>query len=701
MKFSLQINVFLILKLLSIVTCTTTVNAQDNPRDRTNSSFYGEAYKNAFGKFPTKSTLGDRMIADYLHLETLNISQSSLLDIVSKEDWTSKKDLYRQQLFEMLSLDPMPARTELNATITGTLDQPDFTVEKLHFQSRPGLYVSANVYVPKRANTPSPAILYVCGHGPVKIDNISYGNKATYQHHGAWFARNGYVCIILDSVQLGELEGIHHGTHNKGMWWWNSRGYTSAGAEAWNCIRALDYLQSRPDVDGQRIGVTGRSGGGAYSWWVAALDERVQAACPVAGITDLQNHVDDGCVEGHCDCMYMVNTYRWDYAQVAALVAPRPLLICNTDKDRIFPLDGVVRLHSKVRRIYDLHDASDKLGLLITEGPHKDTQELQVPVMRWFNKWLKKDEGPVANYAEKLFTPQELKVFPQLPDDEITTRCFEGFTSLASDSQSFEPAKAIILLRSKTFGAWPDDTKEENSKPVNLREIAHEESDGVRLGVYEFESQPGIQLRFYLAQPVGIPAESLHLEIVDEPNWIRQLELGRVGFRNALKEELDAASIDVTKTVAPETQNRFKRWMMETCDRKTVYVTFTPRGIGNTRLGNDDKYQTQVRRRFMLLGSTLASMQVWDMHRASQAIRSLPAMSSLPLHFHASPEMTEVATFAALFEEKLDSLSLSHPPRTDRESPDLLSWARFVTPAQLLDLVQAKTRVSVRRDSSK
>ncbi len=700
MRSPLASNAFLKLLIVpAMVVGSMWASAQEKPRDRTNSSYFGEAYRNAFGKFPADATLGDRMMADYFHLETQKLADRSLSTIASKEDWDRQKDLYRQQLFEMLSLDPVPARTELHATVAGILDHAEFTVEKLHFQSRPGLYVTANVYVPKGATKPLPAILYVCGHGPVKIDNVSYGNKVTYQHHGAWFARNGYVCIILDSVQLGELEGIHHGTHNKGMWWWNSRGYTSAGAEAWNCIRALDYLQSRSDVDGQRIGVTGRSGGGAYSWWIAALDERIQAACPVAGITDLQNHVDDGCVEGHCDCMFMINTYRWDYAQVAALVAPRPLLICNTDKDRIFPLDGIVRLHSKVRKIYDLHDAPDKLGLLITEGPHKDTQELQAPVLRWFNKWLKKDESPVANYAEKLFDPKDLKVFPQLPNDEITTRCYEGFTNLAVDSNSFDPVKATDLLRTKTLGAWPDAVKNEEALPISVREISHAESEGVRLGVYEFESQPGIQLRFYLAQPIDIPVESLHLEIVDDLNWSKQLELARLGFGAALKEEYAPAGIDEAKAIGPELETRFKRWMSETRNRKTAYVTFTPRGVGKTALGNDEKYRTHIRRRFMLLGSTLASSQAWDMHRASQAVRSLPALSSLPLHFHASPEMTEVATFAALFEDKLVSLSLAHPPRSDKEAPDFLNWSRFVTPKQLADLLKVKTRVKLKQDT--
>ncbi|MGV2341073.1 MAG UNVERIFIED_CONTAM: hypothetical protein LVR18_46155 [Planctomycetaceae bacterium] len=122
-----------------------------------------------------------------------------------------------------------------------------------------------------------------------------------------------------------------------------------------------------------RLGVSGRSGGGAYSWWIAALDDRIRCAVPsVAGITSLRDHVVNGCVEGHCDCMYFVNTFRWDYAKLAALLAPRSLLISNTDKDPIFPLEGVVDIHRQVRHIYRLYDADNKLGLQITEGPHAD-----------------------------------------------------------------------------------------------------------------------------------------------------------------------------------------------------------------------------------------------------------------------------------------------------------------------------------------
>jgi dienelactone hydrolase len=314
------------------------------------------------------------MLAEYFRAETARLREQCLVDVKTLDDWKAKREIYRRQLFEMFGLEPLPEKTDLKAVITGKVEHDEFVVEKIHFQSRPHLYVTANLYVPKNIDEPAPAILYVCGHGGVKKDGISYGNKVRYQHHGAWFARHGYVCLVFDTIQLGEIEGIHHGTYRYKMWWWNCRGYTPAGVEAWNCIRALDYLATRKEVDMDRVGVTGRSGGGAYSWWISAIDDRIKAAVPVAGITDLQNHVVDGCVEGHCDCMYIMNTYRWDYPLVAALMAPRALLISNTDKDTIFPLDGVTRVHEKVRNIYKLFGAEKNLGLHITEGPHKDTQ---------------------------------------------------------------------------------------------------------------------------------------------------------------------------------------------------------------------------------------------------------------------------------------------------------------------------------------
>ncbi|MFM7925622.1 MAG: hypothetical protein ACKPJJ_35835, partial [Planctomycetaceae bacterium] len=188
---------------------------------------------------------------------------------------------------------------------------------------------------------------------------------------------------------------------------------------------------------------------GAYSWWIAALDDRIRCAVPVAGITSLRDHVVNGCVEGHCDCMYFVNTYRWDYARLAALVAPRPLLISNTDKDPIFPLEGVVDIHRQVRHIYQLYKAGDQLGLQITEGPHADTQELHLHAFRWFNRHFRNDMTMIEKTAVKFFEPPQLRVFADLPQDERNTKIDEQFVP-AAQPLSEQQLKAPLLLEDMT-----------------------------------------------------------------------------------------------------------------------------------------------------------------------------------------------------------------------------------------------------------
>ena len=133
-------------------------------------------------------TPGDKMFAAYFKAETDRLAVRCLADIKTLDVWNTRKDNYRRQMHEMLGLDPMPPRTPLKATVTGKVQHEEFEVWNLHYQSMPRLYVTGNLYVPKGLKKPAPTILYVCGHGRVKKDGISYGNKVHYQHHGVWFA---------------------------------------------------------------------------------------------------------------------------------------------------------------------------------------------------------------------------------------------------------------------------------------------------------------------------------------------------------------------------------------------------------------------------------------------------------------------------------------------------------------------------------
>ena len=387
-------------------------------------------------------------------------------ETATRADWERDRERMRRELKGMLGLDPEPPRGDLRPVVTGQLEREGVVVEKLHFQSLPGLYVTANFYRPKATTGRLPTILYLCGHGrETGADGRSNGNKTHYQHHGAWFASHGYNCLILDTVQWGEILGQHWGTYKLERWWWISRGYTPAGVEAWSGMRALDYLTTRPEVDMAKVGVTGRSGGGAYSWFIAALDERVSVAAPTAGITTLRDHTVEGCIGGHCDCMYMLNTQRWDFDRVAALVAPRPLLLSNTDKDTIFPLDGVHRIFTSTRRLYRLLDAEKNLGLQYAEGPHHDSQPLHIGAFHWFERFLKGAPvlAQIAEPARPLFKTDELRVFAEIPSDEINTRIDETFVPLHApipvpvDRADWERQKAtwMTALRERVL-RWED-----------------------------------------------------------------------------------------------------------------------------------------------------------------------------------------------------------------------------------------------------
>ena len=616
---------------------------------------------------------GDRMIAAYFQQETAQVNKTCLAGIKTLDQWKARRDILRPQLFEMLGLDPLPERSDLQAVITGRVEKDGIVVEKIHFQSRPDFYVTANLYLPQKIEKPLPAILYVCGHGAVKIGGISYGNKVSYQHHGAWFARHGYACLIIDSVQLGEIEGIHHGTYREKMWWWINRGYTPAGAEAWNCIRALDYLQTRSEIDLTRIGVTGRSGGGAYSWWIAALDDRIKAAVPVAGITDLENHVVDGCVEGHCDCMYFLNTYQWDYPMVAALVAPRPLLIGNSDRDDIFPLSGVMRTYTQVRHIYELYGAGDKLGLNIVPGPHLDTQDLQVPAFRWFNKYLKNDTTTlIGEAAEKQFRPEELRVFKELPKDQRNSTIHETFVSAAvpppvpTSPKQWQALRDgwLQALQGKSFRAWPGSAGPQKIEDVTV----FPESEGLRRSLYDFTSQGPFRLRLVLLDRAEVKhPEKVVLEILDQQDWEKFEKMTPAQLRDRCK-----------------------------ADRCTLAFAAV-RGVGGTSWNQEERKQTQIRRRFMLLGQTLDGMQVWDVRRAIQVLRSVEATKDRPLVLSVRGVMAGIALYASLFEPGIAGLSLEDLPVTHRNGPIFLNVSRYLEMPQALAMAAERCPVTLQK----
>lgn len=643
-------------------------------------------------KFP-----GENAARAYFKQQVTEIQQTELSTYKTKADWEKARPELKRQLLEMLGLWPLPNRTDLKPVITGKIDTPKFTVEKLHFQSKPGLYVIGNLYIPKPAPKNAPTVLYVCGHGNIIKDGVSFGSKIFYQHHPAWFAEHGYVCLVIDTLQLSEIPGFHHGTYNLNQWWWQSRGHTPAGVECWNAMRAIDYLETRPEVDAKRIGVTGRSGGGAYSWWITATDERIACAIPVAGIADLQAHLlegypgnrlEKGVIAGHCDCMFMVNTYRWDFATVVAMCAPRAVLLGNSDADDIFPVPGYRRLADKARHIYQLYGAGEKFALLETKGPHTDTPELRAGAFRWLNRWFKNDNTEVKDPEPTIkLTPEELKVFAKLPEDQLNKTIQESFVPTATIElpksaevvKTWWPKKREQLIRElkdHTFRNWP--------KEVDLaaKPAGDKTHDGVRLRAWDFTSEAGVDLRLWLMTAASTEKPTIVVlnALNDSDYQVWCADLGPE-FSELLK-----SSNPIKKD---ETKFKQNKAVME--KMKWAFAAVAPRGIGPTRVAEaGTQGEIQYRRRFALLGQTWESQQVWDVRRAFQTLGKLPEVNNVPLWLQGKKEMATITLFAAIFEPTVARVDLWQLAPTFKEAPPMLNAWRYLDMPQALALCYPK-----------
>jgi dienelactone hydrolase len=412
----------------------------------------------------------DRAIRKYLADRATELERDFLPGIRTAAEFEEVRPALREDYFDMLGLKPLPERTPLKATVAGRLQRDGFTVENLHFQSRPGLYVTANLYLPRPAQRGCPAILYLCGHASqMKRD----GNKAAADHqdHAIWFARHGYVTLVLDTLELGEIAAVHRGTLRHERWWWHSAGYTPAGVECWNAVRGVDYLVSRPEVDPDRIGATGISGGGAATFWVAAADDRVKAAVPVSGMGDLLFYAGEGGTGRHCDCMLLYNRARWNWTTIAALVCPRPLFFVNSDNDVYFPMSANERVSNRLARFYALFGAGDQVQSQVSVGGHGYRTDIRRATFEFFNRHFKGDARRVDDADVGLaprghfpIEPRELRVFPtdaDLPKDQLNTKIDETFVARARleppSPGLFESWRRDLLdrLRKASFAAWP------------------------------------------------------------------------------------------------------------------------------------------------------------------------------------------------------------------------------------------------------
>ena len=332
--------------------------------------------------------------------------QNGLKDTATLDDWNRERPERYREFLRCLGLDSVPERCDSQVRDCGTFEGAGFQARRIGFQILPECWASAAVYYPDpQPRTSAPAVLYVCGHATIGTWH--------YQYHPIMWARRGYVCLILDTIQQNDNPGEHAGSFMGRHDAWLSLGYTSAGGELLNAIRALDVLADDPCVDADRLGVTGVSGGGACSFYLAVVDERIRAVSTLCGISTPHDAVANRHLISHCDCMYPHNVYRRDISEYAALIAPRAVLFCLADHDNLFHPEETRGLVERTRHIYRLMGYPERCQLVTCPGGHGDHEVLDDATATWFDRYVAGEKRPAVKRGDR-----------ELP--ETTTTIFNG-----------------------------------------------------------------------------------------------------------------------------------------------------------------------------------------------------------------------------------------------------------------------------------
>jgi dienelactone hydrolase len=332
-----------------------------------------------------------RMVQEYF-VERVRAAQTAGNQARAALRTRAEAEAYVRQVRDKVRLcfGPFPEKTPLRPRITGVVERDAYRIEKVIFESRPRFPVTANLYLPKGKKFPLPGVVGTCGHS----DN---GKAAdTYQSFAQGLARLGYVVLLYDPIGQGERlqyghlpakerphvgvgEHLHAGNQQflvgefLGSW------------RAWDGIRALDYLLTRPEVDPRQVGVTGNSGGGTLTTWLCGLDQRWAMAAPGCFVTTFLHNVENELPADTEQCPPGAIARHLDHADFLAALAPRPIVILGKEKD-YFDVRGTEEAYHRLRQLYTLLGSPDNIRLFVGPTAHGYTRENREAMYEWFNR---------------------------------------------------------------------------------------------------------------------------------------------------------------------------------------------------------------------------------------------------------------------------------------------------------------------------
>jgi dienelactone hydrolase len=383
----------------------------------------------------------------------------------SRRDWEARRKRLREVMSAAMGSFP-DKPCDLEPKTAGTLKRDGYRIEKLLFQSRPDVWVTANAYVPEGAKGKLPAVLAVHGHwAGARRDPV-------VQARCLGLVKLGYFVLAVDAFGSGErytkpAPGTYHGALYGSTLW--PAGLTLLGCQVYDNRRAVDYLLTREEVDPDRLGITGASGGGNQTMYAGALDERLRVVVPVCSVGTYQAYLHAAC----CVCEVLPGALRFaEEGDVLSLVAPRALLVISATQDAYqFSVGEAEKSVARARPVFRLLGAEARLKHATFESPHAYNQAMREAMYGWMSLWLKGegDGKPIPEPKHEVEKPDDLAVFP----DEARPRGFlypptlaareakallAKFTVLKADHAEDWDSTAVYMrtqLRKQMFGDFP------------------------------------------------------------------------------------------------------------------------------------------------------------------------------------------------------------------------------------------------------
>jgi cephalosporin-C deacetylase-like acetyl esterase len=446
---------------------------------------------------------------DYLErlaLEQLAQRDSAVAQLTTRAQWDERRAHVRQTFLKMLGGLPIE-RAPLNIRRMGTLDRASYRVEKIVFESLPGMYVTGNLYIPQTGQPPYPAVLQPTGH------STTAKNRAFYQTLAIGLAKQGFVVLTYDPLGQGERRVFYDAELEDSKVGSTTMEHSMIGIRAllagesvaryfvWDAMRALDVLESTPVVDRNRLGVTGCSGGGTVTVYLSALDARVKAAAPSCYVTSWEQQIPTAGPQDAEQQFPDQMKAGIDHIDLVSLAAPMPYLICSTDQD-FFSLDGARKAFESARRIWEVYGASDRIDWFHEPGAHGVYKAGRERIYAWMRRWLRQenvgarvDEPPIETEPEELLNCT--------PTGQLATS-LKGETPSSIDSRRFS---VIPGRRRDLRGKVLRLTRYASAEvPMNLRSLARTEVEGYRVERLSFDTARGLTIPALLITPASATA---------------------------------------------------------------------------------------------------------------------------------------------------------------------------------------------------